>query len=158
MMHELPIANAAAMLSEAGGQLSLVGGIALVLGGVRLWGARRTRAALVLMVGLLCFGLGMASRSMERLALVELNYYPGWKADMERVLGEDHADFEYSEEDLETDSGEPRWWEGFSWWGQRLAIMIGAVMAGTGFVLEGRVLLFEGKPKRQTKSKRAARP
>ena len=133
----------------------MVGGIALFLGALWLWKARRNRGTLTLMIGLLLFGLGQAGKSLERMALVELNYYPGWKADMEEVLGEDHADFAYSEDDLETDSGEPRWWEGFYWWGQRMGILIGVVMAGMGFVMEGRASLSGGKAK--PKRKRAVR-
>ncbi|MDP7496721.1 MAG: hypothetical protein QGI77_09820, partial [Roseibacillus sp.] len=103
-------------------------------------------------ISLLAFALGLTAQSLVRLNAVELNYYPGWKADMDQILGEDHAEFEYSEDDLAIEPVGPREWEGSYWWGQRLGLFLGSLAAAGGFLLMGRETLAErpgprgGKP------------
>ena len=132
---------ATAKLAETGAQLTLLGGWALVFGALRIWRARRTGLRLFLMLGVVAFALGLTGQSLVRLNAVELNYYPGWKADMDQVLGEDHAEFEYSVEDLAIGPVDPRQWEGAYWWGQRLCLLLGSMGAAGGFLLLGREAL-----------------
>ena len=130
--------GAVARLGSFAAQLNMLAGIALFLGALRLWFANRSRARLLLMVGMLLVAVGLSTRSAVEVGLVELDYYPGWKADMDQVLGEDHATFEYSEEDMETRSGVPRGWEGPYWWGQRGGLLLGCVLALISFGLEAK--------------------
>ena len=132
---------ASAKLAETGAQLTLLGGWALLFGALRMWRARRTGLRLFLMTGVVAFALGLTGQSLVRLNAVELNYYPGWKADMDQVLGEDHAEFEYSEEDLAIGPVDPRQWEGTYWWGQRFCLLLGSMSAAGGFLLLGREAL-----------------
>ncbi|MED5417089.1 MAG: hypothetical protein VYA27_00215 [Verrucomicrobiota bacterium] len=142
---------ATAKLAETGAQLTLLGGWALVFGALRMWSARRTGLRLFLMISLVAFALGLTAQSLVRLHAVELNYYPGWKADMDQILGEDHAEFEYSEDDLAIDPVGPREWEGPYWWGQRLGLFLGSLAATGGFLLMGREALAEMSGPRSSK-------
>jgi len=140
-------------LSEIGAQLAMLGAVALFVGGVCLRLAGATAARTILMAGLLLFALGLSVRSLEHLGAFQLNYYPGWKADLEETFLETDPHLEFSNEDLEVDFGEPAWWEGIAWWGQRAARLLGLGLAVTGFFLDGRWMLQQGGPKRR----RAAR-
>ena len=132
---------ATAKLAETGAQLTLLGGWALVFGALRIWRTWRTGPRLFLMLGVAALALGLTGQSLVRLNAVELNYYPGWKADMDQVLGEDHAEFEYSVEDLAIGPVHPGQWEGPYWWGQRLCLLLGSMGAAGGFLLLGREAL-----------------
>ena len=105
----------------------------------------------LLAISLLAFALGLTAQSLVRLNAVELNYYPGWKADMDQILGEDHAEFEYSEDDLAIGPVGPREWEGPYWWGQRLGLFLGSLAATGGFLLMGREALAEKSGPRSSK-------
>jgi hypothetical protein len=151
---------AGSKLEDLGVQLALLAGIALFLGSLRLILAKRTRQRVLLAVGLLLFAVGFALQSMERLEVMQLDYYPGWKADMDRIFLEEDPDLEFSEDDMDVELGEPAWWEGVVWWGQRIARVLGLGLAITGFVFDGRWLLQQGqgrKAKTKPTRKRAAR-
>ena len=147
--------GASAKLSEVGMQLAMLGGVALFLGAIRLYLANRTPVRLLLLVGMLLFAVGGIFRTFEVRGVMPGKYYPGWKADMEQQLLIDHADFEYSEDDLETYDPTPAWWEGVLWWSQRLGLVLGAGLAGVGLVLEGRGLSQPAKRTTKRTAKRA---
>lgn len=138
---------AGARLTALGLQLALLGGVALFLGGIRLYAAERRFGRRVLVVGLGFFALGGGLRSMEGLGLLQLDYYPGWRTDFEDVLLEDHADMEFSEDDLEAGDPTPAWWEGLVWWTQRLGLVLGAGLGAVGLVADARFVLREGRPR-----------
>ena len=137
MMVVLADSGAVARIMELGAQFALLGSWALVFGALRLWGAGRTRRRLILLVGLIVFAVGLTAQSLVRLQVVELNYFPGWETDMNEVLGVDHADHAYADDDLEAGPYEPQPWESAYWWSQRLFLLVGALAAGIGFVREG---------------------
>ena len=138
MVEVLADSGAGAKMMELGAQFALLGGWALVFGALRLFLAGRSRQRVMLLVGLIVFALGLTAQSLGRLHLVELNYYPGWKTDMDEVLGVDHADHAYAGDDLKAGPFEPQEWEGAYWWSQRIFLLVGALTAGAGFVFEGR--------------------
>jgi hypothetical protein len=149
--------EAGAKFYEFGVQLGALAGVALFLGSVLLYRADRSRARLVLMAGLLLFAVGWALKSLEHLDVTKISYFPGWKADRDQIFLEEDPDLEFSEDDLGDGLGSPAWWEGPAWWGQRLALFIGAGLAVVGFALDGRDVLREG-PRRTGKArKRVAR-
>ena len=149
---------AGSKLEELGVQLALLAGIALFLGSLRLLLAKRTRQRALLAVGILLVAVGFTLQGMERLEVMQLDYYPGWKADMDRIFLEEDPDLEFSEDDMDVDLGESAWWEGVVWWGQRIARLLGLGLAIAGFVLDGRWLLQQGRGReRNPKRKRAAR-
>lgn len=145
--------EAGAKLDEIGMQLMLLGAVALFLGALRLFLSNRTRARVFLATGLLCFALGLVPETFEELGALELNYYPGWRTDLDETFLKIDPDLEFSDDDLEVGFGEPAWWEGTLWWGQRVARVLGLGLAATGFLLDGRWLLRQ----KGRKAKRAGR-
>ena len=151
--------EAGAKLYEIGIQLGLLGSVVLFLGALRLFIASRSRARTLLVAGLLLFALGQTVRTLEHLGALQLNYYPGWKEDLDETFLHLDPELEFSDDDLEVGFGTPAWWEGLVWWAQRVGRMLGLGLAGTGFFLDGRWVMQGGdkERKRPTRSQSRSR-